>query len=101
MIDTTLFKQLAVKELPDSLYQQLEPHLEALCHQVEEFNYYQMQVDHFDAMDRSNRLDQIREEYAKEIAANWVAFARGRWPEIEQHFNLELEHKFYEPIEFF
>ena len=101
MIDTTLFKQLAVKELPDSLYQQLEPHLEALCHQYEEFNYYQMQVDRLDARDRSYRLDQIREEYAKEIAANWVAFARGRWPEIEQHFNLELEHKFYEPIEFF
>lgn len=92
MIDTALFKQIASETLPDILYQQLEPHLEAVSSrygEVETRIGQMEEIEHEERRYRSGRYNMIRQEFGNHNEPNWPTFARERWPEIDTYFNLE------------
>lgn len=91
MSDLFLFKQKAAKELPEGLYQKLEPHLDLLLDCLikngRTAEYLGRSYLAYTSS-LSNRYDEIRREFEKANETKWTEFAKERWPEVEQHFDL-------------
>jgi hypothetical protein len=75
--------------LPEALCKLLEPHVEALTHQYDKHCYEDEQDDFYERRARNERLETIIEEFRKETATAFRAFARERWPESEEYFDLD------------
>ncbi len=91
-MDSAIFKEIVTEVLPEALVVQLEPYLEILSRAYDEAEYSQAQaaeVEFHRDQSRRRRLDDILVEFDKENAPKWPAFARARWPEVDQFFDLE------------
>lgn len=88
MTEITIFKQIASKQLPEALYQQLEPHLDSLLNLYQESEAICSQLDYLERRDSEMRYNEIRAEFNEKNEPNWAAFARERWPDIDTYFNL-------------
>lgn len=85
MTEITLFKKIALTNLPKGLFQDLEPYLESLI----ETYLLAIENEYLFDKERVRHLDKIKEEFAHAIKPNWLSFARERWPEIDGYFKLE------------
>jgi hypothetical protein len=69
MFDPALFRQIASETIPESLYQQLEAHLEDLSRRYADVELVQAQTDeiaHMYFLDRLRRFEEIRKQFEKE-----------------------------------
>lgn len=89
MTNSTLFKQVAATNLPEDLFQQIEPHLDSLLCHYQESEQISRELNYIETMYARDRYDLIRAEFNQINEKNWPEFARERWPEIDNHFNLE------------
>ena len=93
MNDFDILKNAASKSLPETIYHQLVPYLALLLtnfeHQKGEEDDIAVWQQERDAL----ALRDIRKEYANLNEENWQALARGRWPEIDQTFDLVAMYK--------
>ena len=85
MTDIKMFKLIASTNLPESLYQQLEPHLESLLDDISSHE----QIDEYFSYDNQKQLNQLKFEFRESVSSMWPAFARERWPEVDNYFDLE------------
>ena len=91
MTKIDLFKNVAMQKLPEEVYRQLEPFIPDVLDGYHEGCEYADYIAHWDAQDDLRRYGEIREEFRKQGKGDWLSFARERWPEIDQHINLESD----------
>ena len=85
MTDIKMFKLIASTNLLESLYQQLEPQLDSLfemASMAEESDFLESKYYH-------ERLRELKIEFEESVSSMWPAFARERWPEVDNYFDLE------------
>ena len=95
MFDQSLFKEVVTEILPESLMNQLAPHLDVVLsrYEREEVILLQMQeLDYLEMKDRQYRYKKIRAEFLAKNDVNWPAYAQSQWPEIGDFFNLQFEN---------
>ena len=93
MNDIDIFKNAASKSLPLTTYHQLVPYLALLLTNFEQQKGEEADIAVWKQECDALELSDIRKEYANLNEENWQAFARGRWPEIDQTFDLEAMYK--------
>lgn len=94
MTQTSLFKQVAAKNLPKSLFQQLEPHLNTLINNYEENKQICAEIEYIDSKYLYARYNKIKAEFNEISKPMWLFFARERWPEIDHFFDLSPSEEF-------
>jgi hypothetical protein len=95
-----ILKHSASQVLPEQLFQQMTPDLDALGGRIQADHALAGYIDYLNAKDRNGLYNSIRAEFRLEASTDWAAFARRRWPEIEQHFNLNLAPDDFDEIDF-
>jgi hypothetical protein len=103
VIDTTLFKAMALEMLPQALFTSLEPHIEKIltaCDEVEFMEEHAREMEFLKQEYAWRRFDEIRAEFHAQNEPSWPAFARARWPEIDKYFNLEATPARFDDIPF-
>ncbi len=88
MINDALFKHVASNELPASMYQMLEPHLDSLLESYRDSEAMGDQLATLEYLDLGRRFRTLRAEFEETRDADWPAFARENWPEIDEHFTI-------------
>jgi hypothetical protein len=88
MIDLDLFKWIADKHLPKDVFDAVTPHLETLIDEYEINEEASLELRHLEREDRLARFQGIRDEFLAQNDANWPAFVRQRWPEVDKFFDL-------------
>jgi len=89
MNHVSLFKAIASKELPETLYQELEPHMEALAICYRNEVSFLDQAQEADAQYASRHYRETVYAFEKEQSKHWPAFAREHWPQIDKYYNLD------------
>lgn len=93
MMDTTLFKNIALDVLPEPLYPVLERYFDEIFAHYAEVEPMRAQADEVEFLYRqheSRRFAEIRAAFHEQNKSDWPSFARARWPEVDKSFNLEL-----------
>ena len=91
MTEITLFKSIASKNLPESLYEQLEPHLTSLFKHIDE----RVLLDQLIEQETQGRLSEAKEAFFESVIPMWPAFAREHWPDIEEFFDLKKTANYF------
>ena len=100
MTKVDLFKNVAIKKLPEEVSRLLEPFIPDLLdtyHNDFETEDARARLEEAEAQavaymvqqEHRQKLDAIREEFRKEQEAVWLNFARKRWPDVDKYFILE------------
>ena len=97
MINITLFKKIVSETIPLDLNQKIQAHIEKICSRYEEAVTEEGQRKQFEYEQVTERYNEIRKEFNNENEKNWIIFAKERWPEIEEYFNLVKEVKTSSP----
>jgi hypothetical protein len=96
MFNATLFRAVAAQALPESLYQQIAAPLELIIKSYEDGEALTEAISaDLVYADRAEweRIYQIRREFYKANAADWPSFARTRWHDIDNYFDLDHDPK--------
>jgi hypothetical protein len=89
MTDTKIFKEIASTNLPELLYQQLEPHLDSLHSIVSKSEEHVGELEGLIRQNTYKHIDWLKDEFNKLVIPMWPIFARQCWPQIDGFYNLE------------
>ena len=100
MTDIKTFKHITSTNLPESLYQQLEPHLDSLLNVISYDGQLNEQYSYLREKDNHKRLKQLDAEFMESVFPMWLVFTRERWSDVDNYFNLEESKVIHDSLPF-